>query len=145
MILYINEKQSPKHLHLNVGVGESVDIHGCQVSAALHSHTETPAATAFTSLWISVLRRGGQKLQGKKKTPPLLQTVQLLIFPLWTRINSVRSVRFTDFSKIGFIQFFLWRNPPTQIGCFSPLSMNTTTKPSLLRPKNMSAFIKTQI
>lgn len=74
-------------LHFDVGVGESVDVHGRQVGASLHAHTEPPAATPFaSSLGVFILHtERRQELQGEEKTASLLQAVQLLVLPLWTR------------------------------------------------------------
>lgn len=75
-------------LHFDVGVRESVDIHGCQVGAAPHAHAKTPAATSFTSssssLHVLVQTERRQKLQREEEATSLLQAVQLLVLPLWT-------------------------------------------------------------
>lgn len=89
-------------LHFDVGVRESVDVHGCQVSAALHSNTEAPGATAFAPLRVSFLNTDRrQKLQGEKKSSSLLQTVELLVLPLWTNTSEARLVGGSPRSKNG--------------------------------------------
>lgn len=84
-------------LHFHVGVGESVNIHGCQVGAALHAHTETAVARTFTStssFYGSILQTDRrQELKGEEKTTSLLQAVQLLVLPLRTRLHRYQGSR----------------------------------------------------
>lgn len=69
---------SPAHSHFDVGVRESVDVHGRQVSAAPHADTEGAAEPPFASV------SGGQELQREQQAASLLQAVQLLLLPLQT-------------------------------------------------------------
>lgn len=82
-------------LHFHVGVGESVNIHGCQVGAALHAHTETPVARAFTSTFYGFILQTDrrQELKGEEETTSLLQAVQLLVLPLRTRLHRYQGSR----------------------------------------------------
>lgn len=76
-------KWPKSYSHFDVGVGEPVDVHSCQVGAALHAHAETPAAPDLASVYVFVLRvERRQKLQGEEETSPLLQAVELLVLPL---------------------------------------------------------------
>ncbi len=86
-------------LHFNIGVREPIDVHGRQVGAALHAYTQTSAAMTFTSfsffssLWALFLQiEWRHKLQREKKTTSLLQAVQLLVLPLWTKLHYLISL-----------------------------------------------------
>lgn len=75
-------------LHFDVGVGEPVDVHRCQVRTALHANAETFTATSllcFTSCCSTLQTEWRNKLQREKKTTSLLQTAQLFVLPLQTK------------------------------------------------------------
>lgn len=81
--------------HFDVGVGEPVDVHRCQVRTALHANIETFTATSllcFTSCCSTLQTERRNKLQREKKTTSLLQTAQLLVLPLQTKDSRSVSV-----------------------------------------------------
>lgn len=83
-----DRRRTVEFLHFDVGVGEPVDIHRCQVRTALHTNVETFTATSlvcFTSCCSTLQTEWWNKLQREKKTTSLLQTVQLFVLPLQTK------------------------------------------------------------
>lgn len=83
LIMQLPHREQVRFLRFNVGVGESVDVHGGQVGAALDAHAQPAAGPLTRPLAVGGVDRG-HVLQAQQQAASLLQTSLLLRLPLRT-------------------------------------------------------------